>query len=153
MKFAPLLAAFAAIVALSGCLVSPVSSSGGPGSITVTNSNPEAIISAARVVFSEYGYTPGPANFPRSISFDKSAGAFGRLLYGSYGTTTTIRVTMNIVPIPETNDYRLSTRLQRVTDAGVAGFEDSTSMAGLWSAEFGPILRKVRDHAEGRGSF
>jgi len=135
---------------LSGCLVSPVSESGGPGSVTVTNSSPESIIAAARVVFPEYGYTPGPANFPRSVSFDKPAGAFGKLLYGSYGTTTTMRVTVNIIPIPETSDYRLVPRLKRVSDAGQAGFEDSNSMASLWAAEFGPVLRKVRDLAENR---
>lgn len=115
------------------------------------NSNPAAIIDAAGDIFPRYGYTLGPADFPNSVSFDKPSGAFGKLLYGSYGTTTGVRVKVVITPIPGSNDYRLSPQVSRVSDAGEAGFEDSTQMAGLWGGEFKPILRQVAAQAGGAG--
>jgi hypothetical protein len=137
---------------LAGCLATPVADSGGPGATTVPNTNPSAIVAAAQTVFANYGYSPGPVSYPDSISFDKPSGAFGKILYGSYGTTTSVRVTLNMTQLSSiTNDYRLSTRVSRVTDAGEAGFEESRNMVGLWSAEFGPILKQISAQAANAG--
>lgn len=145
---------FSALLLLfAGCLATPVSQSGGPGSITVTNTNADAIISAARAVFAEYNYRPSGIDYPDSIAFDKPAGALANVLYGEYGNTTSIRVTLQLAPIPGTSDFRLSTRVSRVLDAGMAGFEDSTQMARLWSAEFKPLLKKVAARAENAGGL
>lgn len=147
-RFSPLALLTVACLALAGCLVSPA---GGPGTITVTNSNPTAIIAAANDIFPRYGYTMGTVSFPDSVSFDKPAGAFGKLLYGSYGTTTSVRATVVISPAGG-NDYRLGAKVARVSDAGEAGFEDSTSM-NLWSGEFKPLLRQVAAQASGAGGM
>jgi hypothetical protein len=131
-------------ILLAGCLAVPVADSGGVGSVTVPNTNVTAIMSAAQSVFSQYGYSMGPVNYPVSISFDKPAGGFGQLLYGSYDVTTTIRVRLSMAPMPGSNDYQLKTQAFRVSDAGEAGFEDSRRMIGLWSAEFQPLLQKIK---------
>lgn len=143
-----LLLSFAAL--LAGCLTTPVADSGGPGATTVPNTNATAIISAAQDVFANYGYTPGPMSYPDSISFDKPAGAFGKLLYGSYGTTTSVRAKLIITPLGGGN-YRLGTRVSRVSDAGEAGFEDSTKMMGVWSSQFGPLLKQISAQAANAG--
>ena len=148
----PLFASVVCSLVLGGCLTTPVEKSGGMGSITVQNTNLNAILNAAQAVFSEDGYTVSGSNYPDSVSFDKPSGAFGQLMYGSYGTTTTFRVTLLTTAIPGTNDFRLSTRVSRVSDAGEAGFEDSTRMMGLWSGEFKPLLRKIAAQAGGVGS-
>jgi hypothetical protein len=121
------------------------------GAITVKNTNVSAILNAAQSVFSESGYTVSGSNYPQSVSFDKPSGSLGKLMYGSYGVTTTIRVTLSMIPLPGTNDYRLSPQVSRVSDAGEAGFEDSNKMLGLWSGEFKPLLRKVAAQAGGAG--
>jgi hypothetical protein len=90
-------------------------------------------------------------DYPLTISFDKPAGKLGELMYGSYGTTTTVRVKLSLVPIPGTNDYWLKPSVFRVSDAGEAGFEDSTKMLGLWSGEFKPLLRQIQAQAAGAG--
>lgn len=136
---------------LTGCLTSKVSNSGGLGSVTVPNTNVNAIIAAANGVFAQSGYSPGPTDYPDSVSFDKPSGGFGKLMYGSYGTTTTFRAKLRMVQIPGTSDYRLSTQMTRVTDAGDAGFEDSTQMMGVWSGEFGPLLQQIKTQAAGAG--
>lgn len=152
MKSLPLLTLISCLF-LGGCLTTPVEKSGGPGSLTVENSNPNAIISAAQTVFAGSGYTPSGSNYPESISFDKPAGAFGKIMYGSYGVTTTVRVKLSLTQIPGTNNYRLSTRVSRVSDAGEAGFEDSQRMLGVWSGEFKPLLRQVATQAGGAGPY
>lgn len=135
-------------IVLTGCLTTPVSSSGG---ITVQNTNPSAIIGAAQSVFAQSGYSVSAVHYPDSISFDKPAGKLGELMYGSYGETTTIRVKLSLTPIPGTNDYRLGSSVFRVSDAGEEGFEDSTKMLGVWSAEFKPLLREIQAQAAGAG--
>ncbi len=120
------------------------------GAVTVLNTNADAIISAAQEVFKQYGYTPGPMAYPISVSFEKPSGGFGKLLYGSYGTTTTIRVKLNIVSLGDHN-FRLGTRVSRVTDAGEAGFESDRKMMGVWSGQFGPLLAKIKAQAENAG--
>lgn len=136
---------------LAGCLTTPTSSSGGMGGITVQNTNPSAIIAASQTAFAQSGYSVSSVNFPTSISFDKPAGKLGELMYGSYGVTTTIRAKLSLVQIPGTTDYRLKTDVSRVSDAGEAGFEDSTKMLGLWSGEFKPLLRQIQAQAAGAG--
>jgi hypothetical protein len=136
---------------LTGCLTAPTSSSGGLGGITVQNTSPSAIIGAAKTVFAQSGYSLSSIDYPDSISFDKPAGRLGELMYGSYGETTTIRVKLSLMLIPRTNDYRLKSSVSRVSDAGQAGFEDSTTMLGLWSAEFKPLLRQIQAQAGGAG--
>ncbi len=143
---------FASLLLLTGCLTTPVESSGGPGAVTITNTNPAAIVAAAQAVFPNYGYSLGPANFPDSVSFDKPGGAFNNLLWGSSMRPVTIRAKVTMTPIPGGNDYRVGVRVSRVTSAGEAGFEDSTRMMSLWSSEFGPILRQVQAQAAGAGN-
>ncbi len=147
--FSPL-ALCAFVILLAGCLATPTSDSGGLGAVTVPNTNVSALISAAQTVFAQYGYSPGPMSYPDSISFDKPAGGFGKLLYGSYGTTTTVRVKLRMAQLTG-NDYRLSTRVSRVTNAGEAGFESNRKMIGLWSGEFGPLLQKIKTQASNAG--
>jgi len=152
-SFFSLLLAASFVSLVSGCLVSPVSKSGGPGSITVTNSNPAAIIAAAQAVFPQAGYQVGPANYPDSISFDKGSSRFANIMWGSYGDPQTIRVRVNISQIPGTNDYRLSPKVFSVSNAGEAGFDDPRPLMGLWSAEFGPLLKQVASQAGGAGAM
>lgn len=151
MKFLLSLSSLLYVFLLGGCLTSSVATSGGPGAMTVQNTNVGAIMDAARAVFADSGYTLSGTDFPNGLSFDRPAGTMGKLLYGSYGVTTTYRVTLHIVQIPGTNDYRLSTRVARVSDAGQAGFEDSQKMLSLWSGEFKPLLRKIAAQAGGVG--
>lgn len=143
---------FSCVVALSfsGCLTTPVSDTGGSNGITVTNSNVPAITNAATSVFAQSGYTPGPGNYPDSISFEKPAGAFGNIMYGSYDQKQTIRAKVRITPIPGTNDYRLSTQVYTVGSAGEAGFEDSRKLL-FFNGEFKPLLRKIEVAASGVG--
>lgn len=137
----------------TGCLVGSVGTSGGIGATTVTNSNPSAILAAANEAFAQEGYAPGPVDFPDSASYDKSAGAFGQALYGSYGESTSFRAKLTIVPLPETNNFRIAVKVSRVNNAGEAGFEDSVPMLGIWSTEFTPILRAIRVKASGAGPY
>lgn len=141
--------ACAAVLVVAGCLVSPVSTSGGIGAVTVRNSNPNSIIAALQNEFSQNGYTLFDSNYPDSVSFDKPAGAFGNAMWGSYGAPQSIRVKISIVPIPGTTNYRLEPRVSAVTDAGEAGFDQERPLMGLWSAEFGPLLKR----AAGQASF
>lgn len=147
MKNLPLVS-LVCTVFLGGCLTTPVGS-GGPGSLVVKNTNVNAILNAAQPVFAQAGYTVSGANYPVSVSFDKPSGALGKLAYGSYGVTTTVRVTLSMTQLPGTNDYRLNTRVSRVSDAGEAGFEDDQRMLGVWSAEFKPLLRQIAQQAGG----
>lgn len=150
MKFSLPLLALSLCLLLSSCLTTPTASSGGPGAVTVTNTNVGALMAAMNSVFPQYGYTAGPANYPTSLSFDKPAGAFGKLMYGSYGVTTTIRVQVDMVSLGA-NNYRLVPRVSRVSDAGQAGFEEDTKMLGMWAGQFGPVLEKVQEQAVNSG--
>ncbi len=141
------LAALAVALSFAGCLTTTVANSGGPGSVTVPNSNWVSISAAANAAFAQHGYTPAPSGSMDTLAFDKPAGAFGELMYGSYGQSTTYRVQVQIVQIPGTNDYRLIPKVSRVSDAGSAGFESKTRMAGFWAGQFGPILRQVAQQA------
>jgi len=134
-----------------GCLTTPVEKSGGLGSVTVTNSNPTAIIAAAQSVFPDYGYTPAFGNGINSISFDKNSNKLANIMWGSYGDPQTIRVKVKIVQIPGSNDYRISPKVYTISDQGEAGFESKRPLVGLWSSEFGPLLKKVSAQASGAG--
>jgi hypothetical protein len=149
----PSLLAVALGLCLSGCLTSPVADSGGLGSVTVTNSNPDAIVAAAQSVFPQSGYQLSGSNYPDSISFDKPSSRFATVMWGNYGNPQTIRVRMNIAQIPGTNNYRLSPKVFSVSSAGEAGFDDERPLAGLWSAEFGPLFRQVATQAGGAGGM
>lgn len=137
----------------AGCLTSPVSQSGGIGSVTVTNSNPNAIVAAAQAVFPQAGYQLSGSNYPYSISFDKASSRFANVMWGSYGNPQTIRVRVNINQIPGTNNYRLAPKVFSVSDAGEAGFDDERPLMGLWSGEFGPLLKQVAAQAGGAGAM
>ena len=143
----------AVVFLLSGCLVSPVSQSGGMGSVTVVNSNPNAIVAAAQTVFPQAGYQLATSNFPYSISFDKASSRFANIMWGSYGDPQTIRVRVNINQIPGTNNYRLAPKVFSVSSAGEAGFEDKRPLMGLWSSQFGPLLKQVAAQAGGAGAM
>jgi hypothetical protein len=143
-----------ATLLLTGCLTTPVEKSGGMGSVTVTNSNPTAIVTAAQSVFPNYGYTPTfGGDGVTSACFDKNSNRVANVLWGSYGDPQTLRVKMKIVQIPGTNDYRISPKVYTVSDAGEAGFESNRPLIGLWSSEFGPLLKKVSSQASGVGRF
>ena len=148
-----LLAVVALSLFLSGCLVSPVSQSGGMGSVTVVNSNPSAIVAAAQTVFPQSGYHLATSNFPVSISFDKASNQFANIMWGSYGNPQTIRVRVSINQIPGTNNYRLVPKVYSVSSAGEAGFEDKRPLMGLWSSQFGPLLKQVAEQAGGAGAM
>ncbi|MBE2203248.1 MAG: hypothetical protein IAE94_02750 [Chthoniobacterales bacterium] len=136
---------------LAGCLATPVERTGGPGSITVPNTNPQAIVRAAQTVFPGYGYSLSQSNFPTSISFDRPAGRMGTLAFGGWMDTTSIRVRLEMVPISGSNDFRLRTQVYRVNNAGVAGFERDTRMLRVWSAQFNAILRQIKADAANAG--
>ena len=146
-----LLALASLTLLVSGCLVAPVSQSGGLGSVTVTNSNPDAIIAAAQSVFPNYGYTLHGSHDLSSVSFDKDSNRFARVVWGSYGDPQTIRVKVSILPIPSSNSYRLALKVYTVSDAGVAGFESKRPLVGLWNSEFAPLLGQVAVQASGAG--
>ncbi len=153
MVKSPLSTAVCSAIALllAGCLATPVERSGGPGSITVPNTNPHAIFHAAQPVFASYGYTSVRSDFPRSISFERPAGRLGEIAFGGPMQTTSFRVSLDMVRIPGTNDFRLRTQVERVNNANVAGFESSTKMLRLWSSQFNSILRKIKAEAANAG--
>ncbi len=140
--------ALSAAVFLTGCLTN---SALGPGSVTVPNTNVDALIAAPKDVFAQAGYGTGPVNYPTSISFEKAAGAFGQTMWGSFDQRPTMRVRLFMAPVSGTNDFRLNTRVLTVSNAGEAGFEDQRALVGLWSSEFGSLLRKIKAQASGAG--
>lgn len=152
-RMLPLSLTALACILLSGCLTTPVEKSGGIGSVTVSNSNPSAIIAAAQHVFPQYGYSPAfGGDGISSVSFDKNSNQLANVLWGSYGDPQTIRVKVKIVPIPGTSDYRISPKVYTVSDRGEAGFESKRPLIGLWGSEFGPLLKKVAAEASGPGA-
>jgi len=137
---------------LAGCLATPVSESGGMGSVTVTNSNPGAIIAAAQSVFPNYGYSPSfGGDGVTSVSFDKNSNKVANVIWGSYGDPQTLHVKVKIVQIPGTNNYRISPKVSTISDAGEAGFESKHKLSGLWASQFGPLLKQVAAKASGAG--
>jgi hypothetical protein len=128
---------------LVGCLSSPITSSGGIGAVTVHDTNADAVTAAARNVFASRGYTLSGVDYPNSISFDKPAGGFGNVMWGSYGNPQTIRVRLAMVPIPGTDNIRLEPKVFSVSDAGEAGFDNERSLFGVWNAEFGPMMKDI----------
>ena len=141
----------AVVFMLAGCLTSRVERSGGPGSITVPNTNPDAIRLAAQAVFPRYGYSAARSDFPRSLSFDRPAGRFGEWMFGGFNQTTSFRVRMQIVPIPGTHDIRLMTQVSRVNNANRAGFERENQMLRSWASQFQSILRDIKAKAANAG--
>jgi len=152
MKHLPLhFLLFPLALIVAGCLATPVERTGGMGSVTATNTNLQAVAAAAQSIFPNYGYTQGPANFPDWIAFDKRAGLFGQAMWGSYGEPQTLRVRVTMRQVPGSGDIRLVPSVFTVTSAGEAGFEDARPLMGLWSGEFGPILRQISAQASGAG--
>lgn len=143
-----LLAVLAAPFLLGGCLTAPVARSGGPGSITVPNTTPDAIRTAALAVFPRYGYSAARSNFPQSLTFDRPAGRTGELMFGGPGQSTSMRARLQLLPIAGTNDIRITTQVLRVTNADRPGFERETPMLlRSWASQFNAILRDIRDQA------
>jgi hypothetical protein len=128
---------------LVGCLSSPITSSGGIGAVTVHDTNADAVTAAARNVFASRGYTLSGVDYPNSISFDKPAGGFGNVMWGSYGNPQTVRVRLAMVPIPRTDNIRLEPKVFSVSDAGEAGFDNERPLFGVWNAEFGPMMKDI----------
>ncbi len=151
MNRLPLLAAAILSLSLTGCMTATNSSAGGIAATTVTNTNLGAITDAANSVFADSGYSVGPVNYPDSISFDKPAGGFGQAMWGGYNQTTTYRAKLRMIPLSG-SDYRLAVSVSVVNDAGQAGFEDARPVLGLWSAEFIPLLNKIKAQASNAGS-
>lgn len=138
---------------LTGCLVSPVEKSGGIGSVTVTNSNPTAIINAAQSIFPNYGYSLHNTRFPDSVSFDQPGNKTARILWGSYGVPQTLRVKVSIVAIPGTDNYRISPKVYTVSNAGEAGFESKRPLVSLWNSQFSSIFDQIAQQASGAGGY
>jgi len=136
---------------LTGCLTTPVSDSGGMGSVTVTNSNPSAIVNALQNVFPQYGYTVSSIHEFSSVSFNKDSNKVANIMWGSYGQPQTIHVKVNIIPIPGSLNYRLSPKVYTVTSQGEAGFESKRPLNGLWNSQFEPLLKMVSTQASGSG--
>ncbi|MBE2181085.1 MAG: hypothetical protein IAE97_11505 [Chthoniobacterales bacterium] len=138
---------------LSGCLVSPVERSGGPGSITIPNTNIRAVADASRKAFARYGYRPAPSNMPHWIAFERPAGRTGEIMFGGWmHGGTAIRVRLNLVPIPGTSDIRIMPSVRRVSNAGRPGFERETTMAlRSWAAQLRPVLQDVQSRAANAG--
>jgi hypothetical protein len=130
-----------------GCLSSPISSSGGIGAVTVHDTNATVVTAAAQNVFAARGYTFAGSDYPDSISFDKPAGGFGNVMWGSYGDPQTIRVKLAMVPVPGTDSIRLQPSVYSVGNAGSAGFDSERRLLGLWNAEFGPMLKQIARQA------
>jgi hypothetical protein len=128
---------------LVGCLSSPITSSGGIGAVTVHDTNADAVTAAARNVFASRGYTLSGVDYPNSISFDKPAGGFGNVMWGSYGNPQTVRVRLAMVPIPGTDNIRLEPKVFSVSDAGEAGFDNERPLFGVWNAELGPMMKDI----------
>jgi len=127
---APLLSLALLPLLLTGCLVTPVSESGGMGSVTVSNSNPGAIIAAAQSLFPNYGYSPTfGGDGVSSVCFEKNSNKVANVLWGSYGDPQTLRVKVKIVQIPGTNNYRISPKVSTVSDAAKPDLRASTSSA------------------------
>lgn len=147
----PIFCTAAVALLLAGCLATPVDRSGGPGAITVPNTNPHAIFHAAQPAFASYGYKSVRSDFPRSISFEKPAGRAGSFAFGGPMQTTSFRVRIEMVRIPGTDDFRLRPHVDRVNNANVAGFESSTRMLSLWTSQFSPILRQIKAEASNAG--
>lgn len=143
----PPTALVAAAFILNGCLATPVERSGGPGSVTIENTHPSAILAAARRVFAERGYSTGPGQFPQHISFQRPAGRTGELFFGSFNRETLIRVRLDLRPIPGTRNFRVEPQVFRVSTSGRVSSERDTRMLRSWSAQFGPMLRQIRDEA------
>jgi hypothetical protein len=76
-----------------------------------------------------------------------------QVLWGSYGNPQTIRVKVQIVPIPASSDYRISPKVSTVSNAGEAGFESKRPLLSLWNSEFAPLLKQVAAKASGAGSL
>jgi len=145
-RLLPVLSALAASLFLAGCLVTPVSQSGGPGSVTVAQTTPDAIIAAAVAIFPNYGYSPSSTDYPNSTSFEKPAGGFANAAWGGFNAKTFIRV--KVVIIPAGNDtYVLRPQVYAVRDGGMEGFTDKQRLSVLWSSEFRPILEQVKARA------
>lgn len=138
---------FCLSVVLGGCLASPTSRSGGPGSVTIPNTHPHAIAQAARVVFAERGYEIGPGDFPHSISFQRPAGRTGELLFGSFDRETLFRVRLDMRPIGQTRDFRVEPQVFRVSTNGRVSSERDTRMLRVWGAQFGPMLRAIQERS------
>lgn len=148
----PLLSLSLLPLLMTGCLVTPVSESGGMGTVTVTNSNPGAIIAAAQSVFPNYGYSPTfGGDGISSVCFDKNSNKVANVLWGSYGDPQTLHVKMKIVQIPGTNNYRITPKVSTISDAGEAGFESKHKLSGLWASQFGPLMKQVSAMATGAG--
>ncbi len=131
----------------AGCLASAPDESGGPTSVVVTKSNVDAIISSAQSVFAEYNYTTGPVNYPNSISFDKPASGFGRVMWGGYDMKTIIRAKLSITPLANGKDFSLHVSVYAVRDGGMAGMTDKQKLMGMWAMQFKPILTKIQAQA------
>jgi len=131
-------------------MTAPTSTAGGLLGVTVKDTNPDFIISVAKKVFGNAGYTLSEVAYPTSLSFDKSAGAFGQAMWGGFNQTTSYRAKLRMVPVGRGN-YRLAVNVSVVNDAGQAGFESGRTLIGLWNAEFYPLLQSIKSQAQGAG--
>ncbi len=140
-----------ACLLMAGCLVSPVERSGGPGSITIPNTNVRAVANASRDAFARHGFRPGPSSLPAWISFERPAGRTGQIMFGPVGNTA-MRVRLTLVQIPGSHDIRVVPRVSSVRNAGRPGFEDETPMLlRSWAAQLRPVLREVKAGAANVG--
>jgi len=134
-----------------GCLAVPVERTGGPGSVTIPNTNVYALTAASRNAFARRGYHPGPGNFPEWIVFQGSTGQMAQVPLGGGTRPTTLRVQLQMVPLPGSNDYRLIPSIFRVDPAGQATVESDAQMLRALNSQFRPIMRDIKREAGNQG--
>lgn len=146
-------ALLAVSLALAGCVLSPVERSGGPGSVTIPNTNPVAIARASRTAFARYGFRQSRSAMPHWIAFDRPAGRTGEIMFGGiHAGDTAIRARLTMIPIAGTHDIRVMPTVLRVTDASSASFARETGMLfRSWSSQLRPVLREIQAQASNAG--
>ncbi len=118
--------------------------------MTIPNSNPRAIRAAAVSAFAIDGYRLVVDDSPRSLSFDRPLTPAEEVLFGSHTRSTTIRVRVDLVPVPQTTDFRLIPQVSRTASTRAAQRE-TPMLTGRWATQIRPILLEVRRMAANAG--
>ena len=143
---------FGIAVLMTGCTTEPLDRSGISGSITVPNTNPAAIRSAALPAFARYGYSPGRGSTAQSLAFQRPSSQFGARLLDTPATTTNLGVRLQLLPLPHNNDFRLLVQVNRIDIRQPAGTAADTKSVRLWMSQFESILREIRANAANAGA-
>lgn len=132
---------------MTGCATDPVDRSGISGSITVPNTNPEAIRRAALPAFAHYGYSLGRGTTAQSLAFERPSAQFAERLLGTPPTTANLAVRLQLLPLPHNNDFRLLVQVHRIDLRQPTGTTADAKSVHLWMSQFESILREIRANA------